>query len=59
MLGYNNYSIYLERKFKRAMFFKDHCRSTKELVELLASENGEDCDVNPVISEDSNESSTL
>lgn len=41
------------------MFFKDYCRSTKELVELLASENGEDCDVNPVISEDSNESSTL
>lgn len=56
---YNDCSIYLERKFKRAMFFKDHCRSTKELVELLASENGEGCDVNPVISEDSNESSTL
>ena len=56
---YNDCSIYLERKFKRAMFFKDSCRSVKELTELLASENGEDCDVNPVISEDSNESSTL
>ena len=59
MLGYNDCSIYLERKFKRTIFFKDHCRFTKELVELLASENGEDCDVNPVISGDSNESSTL
>ena len=31
------------------MFFKDYCRFTKELVELLASENGRDCDVDAVV----------
>lgn len=56
---YDDCTIYLERKFKRAMFFKNNCRSAKELAELLASENGEDCDVDPVISEEIKESSTL
>ena len=56
---YDNAAIYLDRKYKRAKFFENSCRSAKELAELLAGENGEGCDVNPVISEDSNESSTL
>lgn len=57
---YSNCNIYLTRKYKRALFFNTkNCRSAKELAELLASENGEDCDVNPVISESSNELSTL
>ena len=57
---YNDCTIYLDRKFKRAQFFmQENCRSSQEWLELLASENGENCDVNPVISEDSNESSTL
>ncbi len=57
---YNDCTIYLDRKFKRAQFFmQENCRSSQEWLELLASENGEGCDVNPVISEDSNESSTL
>lgn len=55
---YEQASIYLDRKYKRYKIFKN-CRSKQECLELLASENGEDCDVNPVISEDSNESSTL
>ena len=57
---YNDCTIYLDRKFKRAQFFmQENCRSSQEWLELLASENGEGCDVNPVISEDSNKSSTL
>ena len=55
---YEQASIYLDRKYKRYKIFKN-CRSKQECLELLASENGEDCDVNPVISEDSNKSSTL
>lgn len=57
---YSDSTIYLNRKYKRAQFFiQKDCRSSQEWLELLASENGEDCDVNPVISEDSNESPTL
>ena len=56
---YDNATIYLDRKYKRAKFFENSCRSAKELAELLAGENGEDCDVNPVVNEDSNESSSL
>lgn len=57
-LIYNNSSIYLDRKYKRYKIFKT-CRSKQECLELLAGENGEDCDVNPVVNEDSNESSSL
>lgn len=56
---YDNATIYLDRKYKRAKFFENSCRSAKELAELLAGENGEGCDVNPVVNEDSNESSSL
>ena len=38
---------------------KQICRSKQECLELLAGENGEGCDVNPVVNEDSNESSSL
>lgn len=48
-LLYKDSSIYLNRKYKRAIFFKENCRSAKELAELLQSENGEDCDVNTVL----------
>ena len=58
-LLYTNATIYLTRKFKRAIFFKNNCRSAKELAELLEGENGEDCDVNPVISGETKESPTL
>ena len=49
-LLYDNASIYLNRKYNRAMFFENACRSAKELAELLKSENGKDCDVNTVLS---------
>lgn len=55
---YKDSTIYLNRKFNRYNIFKN-CRSKQECLELLASENGGDCDANPVVSEDSNESSTL
>ena len=35
---YENSTVYLERKYKRAMFFKDTCRSSEELEELLRGE---------------------
>lgn len=40
-LMYNDCSTYLDRKYKRAMFFKEDCRSAEELAELLQSEIGE------------------
>lgn len=43
-LLYENSTIYLDRKYKRAMFFKENCRSAEELAELLQSENGEGCE---------------
>lgn len=57
-LVYNNSSIYLDRKYKRYKIFKT-CRSRQECLELLVGENGEGCDFNPVVNEDSNESSSL
>ena len=57
-LVYSNSSIYLDRKYKRYKIFKT-CRSKQECLELLAGENGEGCDVNLVVNEDSNESSSL
>ena len=43
---YNNSNIYLTRKYD---MFLEFCRSYKELYELLSSKNGENCDVNPVV----------
>ena len=42
---YTDATIYLNRKYKRALFFMDKCRSEKEFSELLASEIGE----NPIM----------
>lgn len=47
---YNDANIYLDRKYNRYLFFKQGCRSSKELEELLESEIGEDWDVNTEIS---------
>lgn len=56
-LIYNKSNIYLDRKFHRYQLFKN-CRSSKELLELLQTKNGEGCDVNPVVIEETKESST-
>ena len=37
---YGDCNVYLDRKYKRAMFFKHSCRSSEELEELLADEIG-------------------
>lgn len=38
---YDNSTIYLTRKYNRYLFFKESCRSLRELNELLMSEIGE------------------
>ena len=48
-LIYSNASIYLTRKYKRYLFFKEFCRSFKELNELSVSKIGESCDANPEV----------
>ena len=47
---YTDCSVYLDRKFKRAQFFMNSCRSLKEFNELLASEIGGGCDANTEVS---------
>ena len=47
---YDNANIFLSRKFRREKFFWNNCRSAEELAELLETEIGEGCDVNPEIS---------
>lgn len=57
-LLYDNCTIYLDRKYSRAQFFKTkNCRSVEEFTELLQTENGESCDANPVVTEEIKESS--
>ena len=56
---YDDATIYLNRKYNRAIFFYDDCRSAKELAELLESEIGEGCDANPEISSEIKESEPL
>lgn len=46
---YDNATIYLTRKYNRYLFFKESCRSLRELDELLTSEIGESCDANPEV----------
>ena len=46
---YNNSNIYLNRKYKLYLFFKNGCRSLTEFNELLQTNIGEDWDVNPEI----------
>ena len=48
---YENASIYLDRKFKLYSFFKNGCRSLEEFNELLLTNIGENCDVNPEIND--------
>lgn len=47
---YTDCSIYLTRKYRLFNFFKNGSRSVKEFTELLQTEIGEDCDVNPEVS---------
>lgn len=44
---YKESLIYLDRKFER---YVNYCRSYEESYELLKGKNGEDCDVNTVLS---------
>lgn len=53
---YDNCTVYLDRKFELFNYF---CRVYEESQTILASENGENCDVNPVITEEIKESSVL
>lgn len=59
-----NLSNFSKLKFLKILYLFEYkifktCRSKQECLELLAGENGEGCDVNPVVNEDSNESSSL
>ena len=53
---YSNSSIFLERKYKLYNFFKDGSRSIQEWVELQSTKNGELCDENTVVTEETKES---
>lgn len=52
---YANSNIYLDRKYNRAQFFIEGRRSIKEFIELQQTNNGEDCDVDPVINSETKE----
>lgn len=52
---YENASIYLDRKFEK--YKNEYCRLYEESYKKLETNIGEDCDVNPEITEESNESS--
>lgn len=56
---YSDCTIYLDRKYKRYNFFKNGSRSIQEWNELSLTKNGEDCDVNTVVTEETKESSAL
>lgn len=51
---YNNCNIYLQRKYDK---YKDICRLYEKSYRGLQTNNGEDCDVNPVITGEIKESS--
>ena len=50
---YNDSTIYLERKYNK---YLEYCRLFEESNKLLQTNNGEDCDVNPVITGETKES---
>ena len=52
---YTNSSIYLNRKYKKFTLL-NFCRSKKKFLELLQTNIGEDCDVNPEITTETKES---
>lgn len=53
---YDKASVYLDRKYKLYNFFKEGSRSLQEYEELLETNIGEGCDVNPEISTETKES---
>lgn len=55
---YSDSTIYLNRKYQRYNFFKNGSRSLQEWYEWLSTKNGELCDENTVVIENSNEFST-
>ena len=50
---YNNSHIYLDRKYNK---YLEYCRLYEESYRELQTNNGEGCDVNPVISTETKES---
>jgi len=54
---YKNASVYLDRKYNLYEFFKNGSRSVQEWAELLLTKNGELCDENTVVTEETKESS--
>ena len=50
---YNDSTIYLERKYNK---YLEYCRLFEKSNKLLQTNNGEDCDVNPVITGETKES---
>lgn len=53
---YSTSTIHLDRKYNRYKFLINS-PSSEELLEFLAGENGKDCDVDAVVTEESNKSS--
>lgn len=51
---YKNSNVYLDRKYEK--YKNEYCRLYEELYRELQTNNGEDCDVNPVISTETKES---
>lgn len=56
---YSDCTIYLNRKYQKYNFFKNGSRSIQEWNEWLSTKNGEVCDDNTVVTEESNDSSAL
>lgn len=50
---YEDSTIYLDRKYEK---YKEYCRLYEESYKELVGNNGEDCDVNPVITKEIKES---
>lgn len=57
-LIYGGSNVYLDRKYQKYLFFKNGSRSIQEWMELSSIKNGESCDANPVVIEETNKSST-
>lgn len=53
---YSDCTIYLNRKYQKYNFFKNGSRSIQEWNEWLSTKNGEVCDDNTVVTEESNDS---
>lgn len=53
---YDNANIYLQRKYNRAVFLWNGCRSLEKLSEFLQTNIGEGCDANTEITTETKES---